>query len=258
MIPWSVYIKIFTTLLAIVNPLGVIPIFVSLTSGSTERERRHIARTTSLTVAVILISATLTGNPLLKFFGVSISSFKVGGGILLLLMAISMMLASQTQSRQTPEEAEEAEEKESIAVVPIAMPLLAGPGAISTVIIYVDTSTRSLDLSVIIISSLLVALLTWGTLIIANPISKIMSKTAINVSTRLMGLLLSAIAVEFIAAGLGQLLPGLASRNNCSCAPIGKNGLVRRAPTLSTSETRIIFLNPNDAGAYGSKARMNQ
>ena len=209
MIEWTGYIKIFTTLLAIVNPLGVIPVFVSLTRSSTAQERRHIARTTSITVAVILIAATLIGKPLLDFFGVSISSFKVGGGILLLLMSISMMLAMHTQSRQTPEEAEEAEEKESIAVVPIAMPLLAGPGAISTVIIYADASSQPLDISVIIISSIIIALLTWVALIIANPISKVMSKTAINVSTRLMGLLLAAIAVEFIAGGLSQLLPGL-------------------------------------------------
>ena len=209
MIEWTGYIKIFTSLLAIVNPLGVIPIFVSLTRSSTEQERRHIARTTSITVAVILIVAALIGKVLLNFFGVSIASFKVGGGILLLLMSIAMMQAKHTQSKQTPEEAEEAEEKQSIAVVPIAMPLLAGPGAISTVIIYAHASFQPLQISVIIISSVLVALLTWGALIVANPLSKVMSKTAINIATRLMGLLLAAIAVEFIAGGLSQLLPGL-------------------------------------------------
>ncbi|MBS1115597.1 MAG: hypothetical protein H6Q93_634 [Nitrospirae bacterium] len=209
MIEWTGYIKIFTSLLAIVNPLGVIPIFVSLTRSSTEQERRHIARTTSITVAVILIVAALIGKLLLNFFGVSIASFKVGGGILLLLMSIAMMQAKHTQSKQTPEEAEEAEEKQSIAVVPIAMPLLAGPGAISTVIIYAHASFQPLQISVIIISSVLVALLTWGALIVANPLSKVMSKTAINIATRLMGLLLAAIAVEFIAGGLSQLLPGL-------------------------------------------------
>jgi multiple antibiotic resistance protein len=209
MIEWTGYVKIFTSLLAIVNPLGVIPVFVSLTRSSTEQERRHIARTASITVAVILISAALVGKLLLNFFGVSIDSFKVGGGILLLLMSIAMMQAIQTQSKQTPEEAEEAEEKESIAVVPIAMPLLAGPGAISTVIIYAHASFQPLQISMIIISSALVALLTYGALIVANPLSKVMSKTAINISTRLMGLLLAAIAIEFIAGGLGQLLPGL-------------------------------------------------
>jgi multiple antibiotic resistance protein len=209
MIGLTGYIKIFTTLLAIVNPLGVIPIFVSLTRGSTEKERRHIARTTSITVAVVLVAATLSGKALLDFFGVSIDSFKVGGGILLLLMSIDMMQAKHTQSKQTPEEAEEAEEKESIAVVPIGMPLLAGPGAISSVIIYAQASFRPLHVGLIIGSSLLVALLTWATLIVANPLSKVMSKTSINIATRLMGLLLAAIAVEFIAGGLSQLLPGL-------------------------------------------------
>lgn len=151
MLEWTVYIKIFTSLLAIVNPLGVIPIFVSLTRSSTEQERRHIARTTGIAVAVILLVAALIGKFLLNFFGISIASFKVGGGILLLLMSVAMMQAKHTQSKQTPEEAEEAEEKESIAVVPIAMPLLAGPGAISTVIIYAHTSFQPLHIMMVIL-----------------------------------------------------------------------------------------------------------
>jgi MarC family membrane protein len=210
MLDWTGYIKIFTTLLAIVNPLGVIPIFVSLTGGMAEEERKRIARTTGIAVAVILIVAALLGKPLLNFFGVSIASFKVGGGILLLLMSISMMQARHTQSKQTPEEAAEAEEKESIAVVPIAMPLLAGPGAISTVIIYADASPNPLHIGLIVAICLLTALLTWLALIAAGPARKMLSKTGINIATRLMGLLLAAIAVEFIAGGLSLLLPGLA------------------------------------------------
>ena len=210
MLEWTGYIKIFTTLLAIVNPLGVIPIFISLTSGLVAQERKRIARTTSTAVAVVLIVATLFGKPLLNFFGVSIASFKVGGGILLLLMAIAMMQAKHTPSKQTPEEAEEAEEKESIAVVPIAMPLLAGPGAISTVIIYADVSSQPFHIGLIIFSIVLIALLTWAALNVATRIRKILSKTGINIATRLMGLLLAAIAVEFLAGGLIQLLPGLA------------------------------------------------
>ena len=209
MIEWTAYIKIFTALLAIVNPLGIIPIFVSLTSGMQEGERKHIARTASVTVAVVLVVATLIGKPLLNFFGVSIDSFKVGGGILLLMMAISMMQARYKHSNQTREEAEEAEVKESIAVVPIAMPLLAGPGAISTVIIYADLSFQPLHVSMIILSSLLVALVTWLALKTANPISRMLSKTSINIAIRIMGLVLAAIAVEFISGGLVKLLPGL-------------------------------------------------
>jgi multiple antibiotic resistance protein len=210
MIEWTGYVKIFTTLLAIVNPLGVIPIFISLTDGLPEHERKRIARTTSVAVAAVLIAATLIGKLLLNFFGISVASFKVGGGILLLLMSIAMMQAKYTQSKQTPEEAEEAGEKASIAVVPIAMPLLAGPGAISTVIIYADMSFQPFHIGLIIISILIIALLTWAALNVAIPIRKILSKTGINIATRLMGLLLAAIAIEFMASGLVQLLPGLA------------------------------------------------
>jgi multiple antibiotic resistance protein len=210
MLEWTAYIKIFTTLLAIVNPLGVIPIFVSLTGNLTEQERKRIVHTTSIAVAAVLIGATVLGKPLLNFFGVSIASFKVGGGILLLLMAISMMQARYTQGKQTPEEAREAGEKESIAVVPIAMPLLAGPGAISTVIIYADASSQPLHIGLIIISCSLIALLTWVALTVAGPVRRMLSRTGINIATRLMGLLLAAIAIEFITGGLIQLLPGLA------------------------------------------------
>ncbi len=210
MLEWTVYIKIFTTLLAIVNPFGVIPIFVSLTDGMAEDERKHVVRTTCIAVAVILVAAALVGKPLLNFFGVSIASFKVGGGILLLLMAISMMQARHTQSKQTPEEAAEAEEKESIAVVPIAMPLLAGPGAISTVIIYADVSSRPLHIALMLLIAVLIAVSTWVSLNVAGPVRKVLGRTGINIATRLMGLLLAAIAIEFITGGLGQLLPGLA------------------------------------------------
>jgi multiple antibiotic resistance protein len=209
MLEWTGYIKIFTTLLAIVNPLGIIPIFVGLTGSLAEDERKRIAHAASIAVAVVLIIATVLGKPVLNFFGVSIDSFKVGGGILLLLMAISMMQAKYSHSKQTPEEAEEAEEKESIAVVPIAIPLLAGPGAISTVIIYADASSGPLHITMVIISCLLIALLTWGALTVASPARKMLSKTGINIATRLMGLLLAAISVEFIAGGLIRLLPGL-------------------------------------------------
>ncbi|HEY3346834.1 MAG TPA: YchE family NAAT transporter [Nitrospirota bacterium] len=210
MIELTVYIKIFTTLLAIVNPLGVIPVFVSLTANATGKKRRQTARTTSLAVALVLIVATLIGQPLLNFFGISIDSFKVGGGILLMLMAVDMMQAKPNQVKQTPEEAEEAIDKESVAVVPVAIPLLSGPGAISTVIIYAQGPFRPVHISMIIVIILLVSMITLAALYVASPISKILSKTGINIATRLMGLLLAAVSVEFIVGGLGHLFPILA------------------------------------------------
>ncbi|HAM50844.1 MAG TPA: hypothetical protein DCP92_09205 [Nitrospiraceae bacterium] len=207
---WTGYIKIFTTLFATVNPFGAVPVFIGLTGSLTKRERRRVVLTASIAVAAVLIVAALIGDSLLNFFGICIPSFKVGGGILLMLMAISMMQGRHTQTRQTPEEAQEAEDKQSIAVVPIAIPLLAGPGAISTVIIYAHASFQPVHIALIICINLIVALVTWVALHVATPISNMLGKTGINIAARLMGLLLAAIAVEFVAGGLAQLLPGLA------------------------------------------------
>lgn len=209
MADWTEYIKIFTTLLAIVNPLGIIPIFVSLTDNLTRQECERIALTSSFTVAGVLIISTLLGKYILSFFGISIGSFKVGGGILLMLIAVSMMQGKHHPSRQTSEEAKEAEDKESIAAVPIATPLLAGPGAISTVIIFAQESYHPAHIAIILSCSIIVAFLVWVALSVAGPISKIMSRTAINIVTRLMGLLIAALSVEFIVGGLVQLIPAL-------------------------------------------------
>ncbi|MCX8026598.1 MAG: YchE family NAAT transporter [Thermodesulfovibrionales bacterium] len=209
MIEITTYIKIFTTLLAIVNPLGAVPVFFSLTTHALEIERKRIAITASITVAIVLVISALIGQSLLMFFGISIASFRVGGGILLLLMSISMMQARQPRMKHTPEEEKEAEEKESIAVVPIAMPLLAGPGAISSTIIYTNESDSIIHLMLIVTISIVIAMITFLTLRVAIPLSRRISKTGINIITRLMGLLLASIAIEFITKGLRDLLPAL-------------------------------------------------
>jgi multiple antibiotic resistance protein len=209
MADWTLYVKIFTTLLAIVNPFGIIPIFVSLTGNLTRQESQRIALTSSMAVAIVLFVSTLIGKYILAFFGISIGSFKIGGGILLLMLAVMMMQGKYRQSRQTSEEGREAEGKESIAVVPIAIPLLAGPGAITTVIIFAQESFHPMHIALILSSSLIVAFLAWVALSVANPISKIMSRTGINIVTRLMGLLIAAISIEFIIGGLVQLVPDL-------------------------------------------------
>jgi multiple antibiotic resistance protein len=205
----TAYLKVFTTLLAIVNPLGAVPVFLTLTSNNTESERRKIAFTASLTVALVLALTALIGQTVLNFFGISIASFRVGGGILLLLMAISMMQARHSHGKHTPEEEREAEEKESIAVVPIAMPLLSGPGAVSSVIIYTDQAFHPIHVGLMIVIGILISALTYLLLRVAIPLSRRLSRTGINIITRLMGLLLASIAIEFISSGLIELLPGL-------------------------------------------------
>lgn len=209
MLHWADYLKIFMALVIIVNPVSALPLFVSMTAGNTEVEKKNIARIASISVAVVLVLAAVIGQPILAVFGITIASFKVGGAILILLMAISMMHAAPNREKQTPEEAREAAEKENIAVVPLAIPLLSGPGAISTTIVYATERSSPSHLGIIILCCLLVALVTWLALRLATPVSKWLGETGVNIAIRLMGLLLAAVAVEILASGLVVLLPGL-------------------------------------------------
>ncbi|MDD5240296.1 MAG: NAAT family transporter [Sulfuricella sp.] len=209
MLHWADYLKIFMALVIIVNPVSALPLFVSMTADNTEAEKRNIARIASFSVAVVLVLAALIGEPILAIFGITIASFKVGGAILILLMAISMMHAAPNREKQTPEEAREAIEKENIAVVPLAIPLLSGPGAISTTIVYATERSSPAHLGMIILCCLLVALAAWLALRLATPVSKWLGETGVNIAIRLMGLLLAAVAVEILASGLVVLLPGL-------------------------------------------------
>jgi multiple antibiotic resistance protein len=206
MLPWSEYVQIIIALIVIIDPIGAIPIFVSLTADFTEQERRHTAYVTSLSVSIILIISCLVGAWILKLFGINIASFRVGGGILLLLMSIAMMHAKESAAKHTDSEDEEAQGKDHIAVVPLAIPLLAGPGAISLSIIYAEKMGGVLNTGFLLASCVAVGFLMWGALRLALPISKILGKTGINIVTRIMGLILAAIAVQFIASGALALL----------------------------------------------------
>lgn len=209
MLNWAEYAKIFLALVVIVNPVGAVPLFVSMTAENSEHEKKQIARIASIAVAVVLVMAAVIGQPLLTFFGITIASFKVGGAISILLIAMSMMRAAPAGEKQTPEEAKEAEHKANIAVVPLAIPLLSGPGAISTTIIYATERSSFGHLGVIILCCLLVAMATWIALRVATPVSNWLGKTGVNIAIRLMGLLLAAVAVEIMTSGLVVLLPGL-------------------------------------------------
>jgi multiple antibiotic resistance protein len=209
MLSWPAYLKIFTALLAIVDPIGSVPVFISLTDNQEQAERYRTASLAAITMAAVLIGACLFGNSVLYMFGISIASFRVGGGILLLLVAVSMFHARR--SRQTPEEVIEASERGGLAVVPLAVPLLSGPGAISTMIIYSAQGQGPAHMAILAAGSILVGVIVWVSLRLAVPIGNILGRTGINIVTRLMSLLLAAIAVEFIVGGLGKLLPGLLS-----------------------------------------------
>jgi multiple antibiotic resistance protein len=210
MLDYAEYIKIFVGLLAIVNPFGAIPLFISMTADESNSQRRKTINMVAVGVSIILLVALFFGELLLRFFGITIDSFRVGGGILVLLMAIAMLHAKTSLIRQTDEEAQESIDKESVAIVPLAMPLLAGPGAISTVILAAHKSTGVVHYMIIALGIVLLSLVVWGVLRLSPWIAGRIGATGINIFTRIMGLILTAIAVEFIATGVKGLFPVLA------------------------------------------------
>src|SRR3989344_3866236 len=173
---WTDYIHILTALLVITNPIGALPVFITLTRDQTLAARRNTTRITATAVAIVLVVSMFLGEPLLRFFGIGLPSFRVGGGILIMLMAI---------------------------------PMLAGPGAISTTIVYAHQARSGWDIAFLLFAALLVAGSVWAVLSLAQPIANRLGRYGISVATRVMGLILAAVAVEFIAGGLIQLVPSL-------------------------------------------------
>lgn len=206
---YTEYLKILVALVAIVNPIGAIPIYVSLATEMSEKERTRMPGVISAAVVSILLAALFFGELILNFFGITIDSFRVGGGILLLILSISMLHAKTSATKHTSEEMAEGGERESVAIVPLSTPLLAGPGAISSVILYSQKSGSVIHYTLIAADILLLGLMLWAVFKLTPWISKNISKTGINIFTRLMGLVLAAIAVEFIANGLKGLFPVL-------------------------------------------------
>ena len=208
MLDYTEYVKIFVAILAILNPFGVLPLFLTLTGASTEQERKKTTRTIGLAVASVLALTALLGEKVLELFGISIASFQVGGSILLLRMAISMMFAKDAKGG--PQRPEELPDLESIAVVPLSVPLLAGPGSISTIIIYANLAPSWTHIGLIILCIVAASFVTWIILRLATKIGHLIGPLGLSIVSRLMGLLLASIAVEFFAKGIVKLLPGLA------------------------------------------------
>jgi len=206
--------KPLLTLLAVVNPLACVPFFIHFTQGFTKAQRQRTILVSSFTTFVVIAISALLGLQILAFFGISLASFQVGGGMLLLTSALSMLNAQPAEARANADEVHDAEARAtvgaSIAVVPLAIPLLTGPATMSTVGIYADKAKTLLQLGSLVGYGVLIALATALCFAMAAPIARVMGKTGIGVMTRLMGLILAALAVEVMADGLHKLFPVLA------------------------------------------------
>jgi len=213
MLDFTEYTKIFISLFAILDPIGVIPIIILFTAGMMPTKRARLSRLASLTVCAILLVALLIGNPLLSFFGISINSFRVAGGILLMLMSIKMLLGNLNQiapsNNSTDDNSFDAESISANAIVPLSTPLLAGPGSISAVIMEAHKAHGIEHYLIMSLEIVLLSVTVWLTFLIAPWAARHLGKIGIDVFTRLMGLILGSIAVEFIASGMRGLFPAL-------------------------------------------------
>jgi multiple antibiotic resistance protein len=188
--------------------VGIVPLFIAMTQGQGRKERASMVRRACITAAIVMVFSVFAGQVFLDFFHIRIASFQVVGGVLILVMAFSMLNASPGRTKHTPEEDEEAIEKEDVSIVPLGIPLLAGPGAISAIIVYSQQNPTPMGQGMVVLVCLLTVLSAFIILRLSDVIAMALGRTGVNVITRVMGLILAAVGVEFLATGLGQLFPG--------------------------------------------------
>lgn len=210
--------KLIVAFMVLINPFSALSIYLDLTRNHSSRERRKTARVAALTVFIVISIFAISGGFILRLLGISVGSFQVGGGILVLLIAISMMNGNDNPAKPNVGIHEGSEivistnpkdNGMAVAVVPIAIPMMIGPGGISTVIIYASAAHDYWDVLSIVIAGLIISLICYLVLAASVKISKWMGDTGLTILNRIMGMLLAAVSVEIIVAGLKALFPQL-------------------------------------------------
>jgi multiple antibiotic resistance protein len=198
----SFFIYAFTSIFVIVNPISGVMAFVSMTSQLSHADKIYVAKRSVLVACVIAIIFSVLGDIILNLFMITVDSLRVAGGILLFLVAIDMLFARTTRESITSEELKDAAQRENISIFPIAMPLLTGPGAITTIIVLIRTA-ENLNLKLAVIGAILLTfIITFLIFRFSDYFNKVVGRTGMLVMTRLMGLFLGAIAVDFIFTGI--------------------------------------------------------
>ena len=197
-------------LLTICNPAGALSLFVGMTADYSDDQKKKIAFTTALAVTVVLIVVTWAGSQILHAFGITTSGLEVAGGIIIALMGLSMLHDKTSSMQHSENESEDAKSKPSIAVVPMSIPIVAGPGAMTTIILATQKFPSLADKLFISLICAGISLMIWIALYFAAPIGRLLGASGLSVLTKIMGMVLTAIAVQMIATGLKSLLPGLA------------------------------------------------
>ena len=204
-------LKPLIALLAIVNPIGVVPFFLHFTQNFSAEQRRYTMRVSATAAFLVVSISGLAGLKIIEFFGISIASFQVGGGLLLLMSAIHMLNAqpAETRAEDVHQGQEKADAGSSIAVVPLTIPLLTGPATISTMVIYAEKTRTLWEHAVLVGYGVVIGVASYLAFRASERIARVLGQTGINVMTRLMGLILAAMAVELLTDGLIKLFPVL-------------------------------------------------
>ncbi len=200
------FLKAFVSLIAIMNPFSSVPIVISLVQDYSEKEIRIIAFKAALYSAFILVFFLFTGDILFRFMGITLPAFKVGGGILLFLIALNLVYGEFGKEKGKKHEIEAALQRENIALIPLAMPLLAGPGSITTVLILRASAKNIEDVALLLIAIILACFIAFIVFALSYFLYNLLGKTGINVLSRITGILLLAVSVQFITEGLKVLL----------------------------------------------------
>lgn len=205
------YVSVFTAIFSIVNPVSGVMAFISMTSNLKEEDKIYVAKRSSVIGCIIAIVFTISGNLILSFFGITIDSLRVAGGILLFLVAIDMLFARTSRESITSEEISYAVQRENISIFPLAMPILTGPGAITTIILFMTKGIEEYNLRMETVILLEIAAILFTFIItffifrFSDNFRKIVGMTGMLVVTRLMGLFLGAMAIGFISDGIWNI-----------------------------------------------------
>jgi multiple antibiotic resistance protein len=195
------------SLLVIINPLVVTSVFLTLTGAYPPEARRRAARKTSLVAFTVLLCFAVFGSVLFRVFSITIGAFQIAGGIILFSVALGMLHAQPTRTKQTPEELAEAMQREDVAVVPLAIPMVSGPGAITTVMVLAGEA-RGVPSMIVLLAAIVIAIATvWLMMRHAARIGRLLGPSGLNITTRLMGLILATVAVQFVIHGIESVLP---------------------------------------------------
>ena len=205
-INFSFIILTFSSLFALINPLGITPILLSMTEGDNDIEYKSIVQKGILTAYIILVIFTLMGDLIFKFYGITIYAFMIGGGILFLRNSFDMIDSKVSREASTPLETKEAIKKEDISITPIGIPLIAGPGAITSVMLLSSQTNTFIDKCIVHINIIITLLLTYIILLLGKKISKKIGTTGIRIIQRIMGLILLVISIQFIINGILLLI----------------------------------------------------